>query len=635
MPFSFPSSPSVGATSTQNGRTYTYAGNNVWELAASGGEDTVLRALFVPAAPTSVTATAGNAQATVSWTAPTGVIAQAPITDYAVQFSSNSGSSWSNFSDGTSTATSATVTGLTNGTAVQFRVAAANAVGTGSYSTASSAVTPTAGTPPGAPTGLTATAGNAQIALSWTAPASAGSSAITGYTVEYTPSGGSPTTVSTGSTATSYTITSLTNGTAYTARVAAVNAAGTGSYTAASSSVTPVNVVFRAIPTLTSNTSDGTASANTSAGGAAWNLFDNANTEYYTARNGSDTPKRFFQYTFAGNAKSYIGGYTMTGIGDINSCVSSWEFSGSDDGTNFTVIDTRSVSWSSGGQTQAFTLASPANYSTYRWTLTPDGTNDSFAGLRGAQLTAVPVVTPPAAPTSLTATGGNAQVSLAWTAPSDNGGSAITDYTVEYTPSGGSAQTVSTGSSSASYTLTGLTNGTAYTVRVAAVNAAGTGSYTAASSSVTPSAASLTVSPSSGTADIGTAYSWSGAGTAGSPLETSDAASPNGISWQYGYGANTYKVWQFTCGVSGTLTFELGAGFDGDGGAERPSLERYLRNGVQSTAFIGGTTNLGDHYIRRAISVSAGDVIRLGRASPAAYFASSEMLKGKIRLWIS
>jgi hypothetical protein len=38
MPFSFPSSPSVGATSTQNGRQYVYAGNNVWELvAASGG----------------------------------------------------------------------------------------------------------------------------------------------------------------------------------------------------------------------------------------------------------------------------------------------------------------------------------------------------------------------------------------------------------------------------------------------------------------------------------------------------------------------------------------------------------------------------------------------------------------------
>ena len=49
-----------------------------------------------------------------------------------------------------STATTRTVTGLTNGTAYQFRVAAVNGIGQGSYSTASSAVTPTAGTPPGA-----------------------------------------------------------------------------------------------------------------------------------------------------------------------------------------------------------------------------------------------------------------------------------------------------------------------------------------------------------------------------------------------------------------------------------------------------------------------------------------------------
>lgn len=108
------------------------------------GEDTVLRALFVPAAPTSVTATAGNAQATVSWTAPTGVIAQAPITDYVVQFSTNSGSTWSTFSRTASTTASQVVTGLTNGTAVQFRVAAVNGVGVGAYSTASSAVTPAA-----------------------------------------------------------------------------------------------------------------------------------------------------------------------------------------------------------------------------------------------------------------------------------------------------------------------------------------------------------------------------------------------------------------------------------------------------------------------------------------------------------
>lgn len=147
MPLSFPSSPTVGQTSTQNGRSYTYAGNNVWELTpGSGSEDVTLRAFFVPPPPTGVTATGGSSQATVLWTAPT-VLAQTPITDYVVQYSSNSGSTWTTFSDGTSTATSATVTGLTNGTAYTFRVAAVNGVGQGAYSAASSAVTPGAGDP--------------------------------------------------------------------------------------------------------------------------------------------------------------------------------------------------------------------------------------------------------------------------------------------------------------------------------------------------------------------------------------------------------------------------------------------------------------------------------------------------------
>jgi hypothetical protein len=97
--------------------------------------------LFLPPAPTSVTGTPGNSRATVSWTAPT-VLAQTPINDYTLQYSSNSGSSWTTFTRSASAATSVTVTGLTNGTAYTFRVSATNAVGTGSYSTASSAMTP-------------------------------------------------------------------------------------------------------------------------------------------------------------------------------------------------------------------------------------------------------------------------------------------------------------------------------------------------------------------------------------------------------------------------------------------------------------------------------------------------------------
>ena len=105
--------------------------------------DSVLRTLLAPSAPTNVTAAVGNTQAVVSWTAPAIVVP--PVTDYAVQFSTNGGATWTTATDAVSVATTATITGLTNGTAHVFRVAAVNGIGTWDYSTASSAVTPTAG----------------------------------------------------------------------------------------------------------------------------------------------------------------------------------------------------------------------------------------------------------------------------------------------------------------------------------------------------------------------------------------------------------------------------------------------------------------------------------------------------------
>ena len=134
--------------------TKTAAGNIVSiTLGGSGGgggavEDSLLRSIFVPPAPTGLTAVPGNASAALSWTAPTGVIAQAPITDYREQYSTDGGTTWTTFTGAAaSTATTANVTGLTNGTAHQFRVAAVNAVGVGAYTAASSAVTPVAGDP--------------------------------------------------------------------------------------------------------------------------------------------------------------------------------------------------------------------------------------------------------------------------------------------------------------------------------------------------------------------------------------------------------------------------------------------------------------------------------------------------------
>jgi hypothetical protein len=79
----------------------------------------------------------------LTWTAPASNGGFA-ITDYSIQYSADSGSSWSNFSHSASTFTSITVTGLTNGTAYLFRVAAVTMLGTGGFGT-SAAITPFAG----------------------------------------------------------------------------------------------------------------------------------------------------------------------------------------------------------------------------------------------------------------------------------------------------------------------------------------------------------------------------------------------------------------------------------------------------------------------------------------------------------
>jgi len=92
--------------------------------------------------------------------------------------------------------------------------------------------------------------------------------------------------------------------------------------------------------------------------------------------------------------------------------------------------------------------------------------------------------TVPDAPTNLTATAGNTQAILSWSAPTNNGGSAITGYTVKY--SSGTVVTT-TGAGTTSYTVTALTNGTPYTFTVTANNSVGS-STPSSFPSVTPTA---------------------------------------------------------------------------------------------------------------------------------------------------
>lgn len=123
-------------------------------------------------------------------------------------------------------------------------------------------------------------------------------------------------------------------------------------------------------------------------------------------------------------------------------------------------------------------------------TLTPDSASQDIFVSR------VTVTGPPGAPSAVTATAGDGQVAVSWGAPVSDGGSAITGYTVTTTPTGGSC---AWSSGPLACTVTGLTNGTAYTISVTATNALGTSSATV-SSAVTPTAASAPSpeTPSSG-----------------------------------------------------------------------------------------------------------------------------------------
>lgn len=127
----------VGLT---NGTAYTFevvSRLNTWNSPASPPSSAVTP-LTVPGPPQSVTSSAGDGQATVSWTAPASDGGSA-ITAYTVTASPGGGSCTA-----TAPATNCTVTGLVNGTAYTFTVVATNAAGNSTPSGASAAVTPTA-----------------------------------------------------------------------------------------------------------------------------------------------------------------------------------------------------------------------------------------------------------------------------------------------------------------------------------------------------------------------------------------------------------------------------------------------------------------------------------------------------------
>jgi titin len=501
----------------------------------------------VPTAPLSPAVVPGNGSAVVTWTAPSSN-GGTPITGYQVEVSTDGGLTWTTaIADTASTATTATVTGLTNGQLTQLRVHAINAAGTGPASTV---VSTTPASLAGAPTSVGATAGNGTAAITWTAPANTGGAAITGYRIETSTDGGATWTTAiadTGSIATNANLSSLINGQAYSVRVEALTSAGVGvpsvaatvtprTTAAAPTALVATGATNSATLSWTAPASDGGAAVTgytveySTDGGATWTVaIANSGSTATTAAvngltNGQATTFRVSAINAAG-AGATSAPATATPFGPPSAPNSAAATAG-DTTVSLTwaaptfnggaaITGYRVEQSSDGGLTWTTAIANTANTSTATtisgltngviYSFRISAINAAGVGSASNSATATPAGTA-SAPPSLATTPGDGFVTLDWTAPAAGGGVAIVGYRVERSADAGATWTVlsaNTGTVATSYVATNLLNGTAYTFRVAAVNALGLGAYSAPSTA-TPSG--VPSAPTGLTVTSGNAY---------------------------------------------------------------------------------------------------------------------------------
>ena len=368
---------------------------------------------------------------------------------------------------------------------------------------------------PGAPTIGTATAGNAQATVTFTAPASNGGATITGYTATSSPGG----LTSSGCTSSPCTVTGLTNGTAYTFTVTATNSVGTSTASSASNSVTPKasqTITFAnpgaqnygTTPTLTATSDSGLTVSFTSSTTGVCTITSGGVLSLITpgtctidadqAGNGSYQAASTVSRSFSINAVvpgAPTIGTPVAGNTQVSVAFTAPASNGGSAITGYTV--TSSPGGITGtGTSSPITVTGLTNGTAYSFTVT--ATNAVGTGSPSGSTSNVTPATVPGAPTIGSATTGNTQATVSFTAPGSNGGSAITGYTATSSPGG----ITGTGASSP-ITVTGLTNGTAYTFTVTATNIVGTGSASSASNSVTP--ATVPGAPAIGIATAGDA----------------------------------------------------------------------------------------------------------------------------------
>jgi hypothetical protein len=207
-------------------------------------------------------------------------------------------------------------------------------------------------------------------------------------------------------------------------------------------------------------------------------------------------------------------------------------------------------------------------------------------GNGGSSTTVTVTVTVPGAPTLSSVTGGDAQATVAFSAPASNGGASITSYTVTCTA--GSASVQASGAASP-ITVSGLSNGTLYACGVAATNSAGTGA-SSSTLSVTPTAPVATAvtygTPAVFTDVLKTAYTWPSLTLASGLVQRgryliSDAAT---------HSASTSYL-----GVGGSYSATTGFAVEGAVVPASPTVQTVLNKLVQAVEVGTGTFRLDAH----------------------------------------
>jgi hypothetical protein len=336
------------------------------------------------------------------------------------------------------------INGLKNGTLYTFVVYATNALGDSPASPPSNVVIPAApavGAVPGAPTGVSAVAGNGSASVSWIAPASNGGPPVQGYAVHALNNGAftSITAIVSGLQA-SATVNGLANGATYTFDVQAVNSSGIGPLSAPSNAVTPGAQApsTGAVPGVPANV---VATAGVNSATVSWTAPTNT-------------------------GSSSITTYTVVVLAG-----------GFPNGTSITVVAPAT-------QTVVSGLAAGVSYSFMVHAINAAG--DSGSSQASNLVTPTPA-TVPGVPTHVSAVAASSSAHIFWNAPASDGGRPITGYVVVGFINGVPANIkVSLPASTGAVAIRRLASGTTYTFVVHAVNSVGDSGPSATSNAVTP-----------------------------------------------------------------------------------------------------------------------------------------------------